>query len=177
MIIIFASPPSHITPQPSVQIIEPLRAQIEQYYHQTPSSDGEVFTQLRRYKEAGLPEFAEEWRTRLSGPKKACLRVIQKRDGLLQKLDQLRVFPGLWKDFQLGNFQKYVALHCEEEMMHYLQHVYQTWATITVNEPSLQHAVDAETVRYLELRTPVIDRTDAAKIQELIMSGSLFMPE
>lgn len=151
-----------------------LRGEIEQYFYQTPPSDGEIFLKVRYYTEVGMSCFADEWRTRLSGPKKISLRAIETHPSLLEKLDQLRTFPGLWVGLQLGNIQKHLAAHAVEEMLRYLQHVYNVWDRITLHNDTVRQATDITTVRYLELRAPGAIRADADALRQLMSSGELF---
>lgn len=155
-------------------ILQVLPKEVDQYYYQTPPTDGEVFLKVRDYEESGNPHDAALWRLRLSPCKQEALRAIERRANLLEKLDQLRVFPGLWEGFQLGNIHKYIALHAMEEVLHYLQHVYDVWSRITLHDPAIQRATNWTTVKQLELRTPAVSHTDAVMIQDSIRSGQLF---
>jgi len=43
---------------------------------------------------------------------------------LIKAFNKLRVFPSLWNSLELGNIQKYQALHCDKEILHYVKHIY-----------------------------------------------------
>lgn len=146
----------------------------DQYFFQTPPSDGVMFCKIRELQQAGLHKQAKHWRLRLSSSKKVALRAIDTRPALLAHLDQLRVFPGLWDGLRLGCIEKHLAIHATEEMLRYLQHVFRAWRQITLEDPELATAADVATVRGLELRVPGISRSDATAVREMMRSGILF---
>lgn len=159
---------------PGSDVTRLLFKEVDQHYYQTPPSDGDVFRKVREYTEDDRPDAADLWRARLSKGKRLALRALELRPTLLDKLDQLRCFPGLWQGFHLGCVEKHLALHAIEEMVHYLQHTYEVWDKITVRDPSARQAVDNETVQNLELRVPALSTDDAAAVQNLMASGTLF---
>lgn len=147
---------------------------VDQYFYQTPPSDGEVFLRVRNYEESGITREAALWRLKLSKCKQKILRAVQRDGRLLEKLNQLHPFHGLWDSFQLGNMERHMAIHATDEVLHYLQHIYETWDLITLGEPTIQCATDIQTVSKLELLVPAASKADAAVVQELVASGALF---
>lgn len=61
-----------------------------------------------------------------------------------------------------------------EEVLHYLQHIYDIWGRITLYNPVIQRAINLSTVQHLKLRVPVTSHTDAVIVRDLIQSGQLF---
>lgn len=60
----------------------------------------------------------------LSSNKQGLLsRLLSHRD-LVNALDNLLPFPGLWKDFHLGSIHQDFAVCCDEEMICYLRHLH-----------------------------------------------------
>lgn len=150
-----------------------LYKEVDQYYFQTPPTDAQVFLKVRKYTEEGKLGWAADWRTRLSRCKQTALKVIEGKKELLKKLDQLRPFPGLWVGFQLGNIEKYIALHILDEILYHLQKIYDFWDRITLRDPWVQSATDAATVRALELRATHCE-ADREVVRQLMRSGALF---
>ncbi|KAF3763490.1 hypothetical protein M406DRAFT_332004 [Cryphonectria parasitica EP155] len=148
--------------------------EVDQYFYQTPPSDGEIFLKIRENKGPGQVDIAKLWRLKLSSYKQKVLGTVERQSGLLEKLDQLRAFPGLWNGFQLGNIEKHLKLHTPEEVSHYLQHVHKTWQLITLDDPTIQKATDFQTVKRLELLAPAIFSADGAEVRRLISDGTLF---
>ncbi|KAL1850474.1 hypothetical protein Daus18300_012888 [Diaporthe australafricana] len=125
-----------------------LHKEVDQYYFQTRPTDGLVFLQI-------------------------ALKAIEAREDLLEKLDRLRPFPGLWAVFHLGNIEKYLALHTLSEILHYLELIYVVWEWITLGEPWVREAADEGTVRGLERRAPQCE-ADRRLIRQLMGTGVLF---
>lgn len=155
-------------------IPELLSKETDQFYYQTAPSDGEVFLKVREYEESGRADHATSWRLRLSTCKQVALRALERQEEMLEKFDQLRVFPGLWDGLQLGNIQRCNALHATEEVLYYLEHVFDVWGRITLHDPIIQRATDIDTVKKLELLTPAVSSLDSDVVQELIESRQLF---
>lgn len=91
---------------------------VDQYFYQTPPSDGEVFLRVRNYEESGNTREAALWRLKLSKYKQKILRAVQRDGRLLEKLNQLHPFHGLWDSFQLGNMERHMAIHATDEVSH-----------------------------------------------------------
>jgi hypothetical protein len=64
-------------------------------------------------------------------------------------------------------------LHCDEEIIHYLACVYQTWDFITLGVDTFANAVDVDTVRRLEKLFPTYHE-DLAAIRDLFSSNEVF---
>jgi hypothetical protein len=80
-------------------------------------------------KRNGLPESASARKT-----------FLWRNTQIVQALNRLLWFPGLWDGLQLGNLYKHRALHCDEEIIHYLGCVYQTWDFITLGVNAFANA-------------------------------------
>ncbi|KAI9774700.1 MAG: hypothetical protein M1839_001661, partial [Geoglossum umbratile] len=91
-----------------------------------------------------------------------------------EALDMLLVFPGLWDGLELGNIKKHLALHCDEEVLHYLGHIYTTWNEITLGNLAIQQAVDIRTVRNLQSRAPSVSVIDRDYIINQMDNKTLF---
>lgn len=154
--------------------IPSLRREIDQYYYQTPSSDGEIFRKIRSYEDMHQRDWAHTWRLRLSRSKQKALRAIELRAPLLAKLDQLRLFPGLWDGFELGNIARHLSLHADDEVLRYLEHIFNVWNKITLGNPVIREATDTATVNKLQLRVPSASTVDVDTIKRLMQSGSIF---
>lgn len=155
-------------------ISELLPKETDQFYYQTPPSDGEVFLKVREYEESDRAACATLWRLKLSTCKQVALGALERQEHFLEKFDQLRAFPGLWEGFQLGNIQRCNALYATEEILHYLQHIRDIWERLTLYDPVVQQATDVATVQNLELLAPAISSSDGDKVRELMESRQLF---
>ncbi|KAH0545345.1 hypothetical protein FGG08_000644 [Glutinoglossum americanum] len=151
-----------------------LREKAEEFSHQIPFSDGEVYRKVRYYQRQSREDLARDWRIRLTSSKQSCLSRLLGNKNLLRALDELLDFPGLWDGLELGNIKKHLALHCDEEVVRYLRHVYDTWNEITLGDPTIQQAVDIRTVQSLQLRAPSVSATDRDYITYEMDNKALF---
>src|SRR5437764_4164907 len=111
---------------------------------------------------------------RLTNCKRVSISQMLKDKELVKAFDMLLVFPGLWKGLELGNIQKHQALHCDEEILHYLEHIYNTWNEITLGNPIIQQAVDIQTVQSLQSRAPSVSVIDCDHIIREMDRKALF---
>ena len=97
-----------------------VQKQTEQFYHQTTFSDGEVYWKIRYYQQRARNDLVQEWIVRLTKCKQLSITQMQKDKDLVKAFDMLLAFPGLWSGLELGNIRKHLALHCNEEILRYL---------------------------------------------------------
>lgn len=110
------------------------------------------------------------WLSHISKCKEDILTKFLRKTEIIQSLNKLLRFPGLWDGLQLGNLHKHRALHCDEEIIHYLGYVYETWDSITLGVADFANAVDADTVHRLENLFPTYHE-DLAAIRDLFGSN------
>lgn len=146
------------------------RRKCEASSFQVPYSDGEIYNKLR----SDNLDFSErkDWLRRLSKCKESILNMLLRHTNIRNSLDKLSIFPGLWAGLQLGNIHKHLALHCEEELVNYLNYVSDIWHNITNYDEAIARAVDVDTVRNLQYRIPISQ--DAHEIKAMFQSGKLF---
>ncbi len=75
---------------------------------------------------------------------------------------------------QLGNFHKYLALHCDEQIISYLTHIHAVWVMICDGDKAIMLKVDLESIRILQFRMPKVCPGDSDTIKRLFDSGALF---
>jgi hypothetical protein len=111
--------------------------------------------------------------------RKALDRLLWKdaRDGrqsIVQALEKLLEFPGLWDEFTLGNFEGYLALHCAPEMSCFIKHIELIWTEITLHDPEIRKATCPDTVRGLQLLAPAASVHDQDVVKKLMRSRAIF---
>ncbi|KAI3339687.1 hypothetical protein F4824DRAFT_507940 [Ustulina deusta] len=151
-----------------------LRKQVEQYHHETPFSDGDIYLKVRQYQRLGDLEREKEWRLRLSNHKQKALGRLLKKSDIVDKLDQLGKFPGLWNGFELGNIEDHLSSHGFDVMAHCLQHIYDVFVQITLGDHEIEAATDIETVQTLQLRAPSASQKDREELQKHMQQRVLF---
>ncbi|KAK0369061.1 hypothetical protein CLIM01_13583 [Colletotrichum limetticola] len=97
--------------------------------------------------------------------------MIQDNHLVFTCLDGLSHFPGLLSDLPLGSFHKHLALHCDDEIANYLQHIRDVWLGLTCNHPDI---VDVGTVQLLERRAPGMSDIDRQLVEEAFDSNEIF---
>ena len=111
---------------------------------------------------------------RLTRGKRDDLSRLLKNRSLVDGFDMLLPFPGLWKGLELGNIRNLLALHCNEALLCYLKHIYNTWDQITIGNTAIRDAVDIATVQKLHLRAPSASAVDRRYIIRDMDNGALF---
>ncbi|WQF89381.1 hypothetical protein CDEST_14395 [Colletotrichum destructivum] len=139
--------------------------------HQTRYSDGEVFRKICQSWKEGKMGQAREWTERLGNQKKVNLRMIRENQRIHNCLVDLIPFPGLLHSLPLGSFHKHLALHCDEEIVLYLQHVRTVWLELTCNHPAI---VDIATVQLLQGRAPGLSNSDRVLIEDAFHNDEIF---
>ncbi|KAI0191363.1 hypothetical protein F4808DRAFT_465412 [Astrocystis sublimbata] len=90
----------------------------------------------------------------LSPSKQAILRLLFKNTEIVEALDKLLPFPGIWDGLRIGNIHKYLALHFDEQLLNYLDAIHTVWLKIT--EGISPEDINSASVRCLEARAPSI---------------------
>ncbi|KAL4418323.1 hypothetical protein CABS03_01674 [Colletotrichum abscissum] len=144
---------------------------LDRLSHQTRYSDGEVFRQVTQLWKTSSFEQAREWTARLGAQKRANLDMIKDNHRVFSCLDGLTYFPGLLSGLPLGSFHKHLALHCDDEIANYLQHIRNVWLGLTCNHPDI---VDVGTVQLLEGRAPGMSDIDRQLVEEAFDSNEIF---
>ncbi|RYC63898.1 hypothetical protein CHU98_g2318 [Xylaria longipes] len=163
-----------------------IRALSERYFPQCGHSDGEIFRSIRRYQDT-QPELVGDWLVRLSPSKWISLNLLldeasgrkktragARHRGVLEMLDRILVFPGLWEGLELGNLHKHLALRCNDEIARYLEHVEATWDLITGGDPESQRCVDINTARNLQALVPAESWVNHNAIGLLLANKQVF---
>lgn len=107
----------------------------------------------------------------LSPSKQAILRLLFKNTEIVEALDRLLPFPGIWDGLRIGNIHKYLALHFDEQLLNYFGVIQEVWLKIT--EEISPGDVDSSSVRCLEARAPFI-KADRKFIQNTFDHNRIF---
>lgn len=151
------------------RVIQKMR---DQYHHETKPSDGEVYRKVRYYQKKGEDRLAQTWMIRLSNRKQRSLAQWFLQSDLVEALDQLLDFPGLWIGLEIGNFTKHIGVHCNEEIICYIvNRIFRFGDAITLGIPVLRQAVDIPTVLSLQSRAPSASQVDRVHITSEFQKG------
>ncbi|KAM3074504.1 hypothetical protein ACMFMF_006511 [Clarireedia jacksonii] len=146
----------------------------EGYSYSTNYSGGEIFRQIRLCQFNGDKIGEDRWRARLSPNQDRDLNKLLKRRLLIQALDSILPFRGLWSAFHLGSMDIFLSIRCDEEIAHYIEVIRKTWSKIVSNDATLMEKLDEDTVKSIELRVPAVSRLDAEFVKEQMKTKALF---
>ncbi|EMC97300.1 hypothetical protein BAUCODRAFT_130484 [Baudoinia panamericana UAMH 10762] len=141
---------------------------IEEYKNEQRFADGDVYRYYRYAQIANDQASVKRWLARLSSTKVRNLQQLEKADHgrVLERLDKLLPFVGLWQGFKLGALCRLLPLRTWQEMIHYLNRMLQQWTNIVGElDPSL---VTPQTVTSLELRVPALSIGDQSFIRRVL---------
>ncbi|KAE8155499.1 hypothetical protein BDV40DRAFT_294282 [Aspergillus tamarii] len=151
-------------------------ALIDEYSNEKAPTDGEVYRKIRQYQHEANALFQNRWWTRLSPNKAKRLRQLTSPDNthLCAAFDALLAIPGLWNGMSLGLLNTVLALKCDEELIHYLTHVKNFWATLVNHDRTRMALIDLHTVDTLQLYAPRASKVDRKTVKGKILGGDVF---
>ncbi|KAL5351786.1 hypothetical protein ACLOAV_003647 [Pseudogymnoascus australis] len=155
-------------------LVSVLQLEQNHFHHQTSYSDGEIYLKIVEATTFGLDKNVQIWKARLSHCKVTGVDSLLRHEEISGAFNELRDFPGLWKGLELGNIEKLLALHMDEEIIHYLRHIKSVWDKITLGKDALKRAVCPETVQFLSLRAPAASKADRISIVQEMRHGTIF---
>jgi hypothetical protein len=140
--------------------------------HEAPC-DGEVFLAIRSHCQAMQSSEAEKWTERLSPSKRKTVKQIQgpRNTWLVEALDRLAPFRGIWKSFQLGSLPAMLSWQCREELASYLSEMATLWHKLT---QGAEHYCDESTVSQLQGLVPRWSLADRQRILMLFNAEAVF---
>ncbi|KAL6242584.1 hypothetical protein RBB50_010230 [Rhinocladiella similis] len=149
---------------------------VEEYANEEKPSDGEIYRKIRQYEREGNVCFKKRWKARLSDHGRRGLRQLFDHGNgeLAAAFDRLLDIPGLWDGMRISTLHKMIGMKCDEEVLHYLEHVGKVWHGLLRGDKVALRKVDQATVKALELRAPRYSRQDALLLQGQLLSGQIF---
>ncbi|OKP12985.1 hypothetical protein PENSUB_1328 [Penicillium subrubescens] len=94
---------------------------------------------------------------------------------LREGFDRLLAIPGLWLDgMKLSLLYRLIAIRSIEEVLTYLDHIFDTYLSFVDGDRAALTRIDPETVLQLQSKAPGNCKTDANKIKGLILGRQIF---
>ncbi|KAI1861532.1 hypothetical protein JX265_009499 [Neoarthrinium moseri] len=131
----------------------------EECSHEESYSDGAVARKVRQHLSDGNFEQVRKWFLCLSLSKRKSLSYLLRR---------------LWDGLELGNIHKHLALHCDEQFVNFLGHIYRTWTCIFDGLLHYRGLLDVETVKRLQFLAPSHSTNDEKLVRTWMDQGILF---
>ena len=148
----------------------------EGHSYSTNYTGGEIFRQIRRCQFNRDKIGEDRWRACLTENQESELDRLLERPLLLEALDSLLPYRGLWGAFYLGSMDMFLSLRCDEvshftcsgrqlnfykEITNYIALIRSTLDEILGSDPSLIPCVDEQTLNLIQLRSPGVSTADA----------------
>ncbi|PTB49512.1 hypothetical protein M431DRAFT_55278, partial [Trichoderma harzianum CBS 226.95] len=137
-------------------------------------SDGDIFQNVRYFATQRRYDIAQQWINILSAPKRRHLTFIFDRPVIMDSLDRLLCYPGLWAGLQLGNWAKHLAAHVDKCIVNYLEYINSSYERIFSGHEESKHLLDESTVYQLQNLTPAWCNNDRLYIQEAFRKKIIF---
>lgn len=102
------------------------------------------------------------------------LERLLKKDNITAALFPLLEIPALAPGFRGGMVGSALRSKCDEEIIHYLDHMYRFWCKLLGDEPTSKAKLDAFTVQELQLRNPAEVKADRDYLEAKCQSGEIF---
>ncbi|TVY13719.1 hypothetical protein LARI1_G009020, partial [Lachnellula arida] len=148
---------------------------VEEYSNEEKPSDGEVYRKVRQYEREGNAVEGSSFRPRAEGSSTALRQLFDYKDGeLTAAFDDLLDIPGLWDGMRISTLHKMIGMKCDEEVLHYLEHIKVVWHRLLRGDKTALQKVDQATVRALELKAPRYSKQDSQVLQGQLLSGQIF---
>ncbi|KAF8455004.1 hypothetical protein BGX38DRAFT_240171 [Terfezia claveryi] len=118
--------------------------------------NGNIFYKIRKYNRAEDKHAEDHCWCMLLKSKARDLKQLLKHLGYTAAFDRLLVIPALWTDIQLGILHQFLMLHCNQELLSYLQIIYNYWFRLLDRNNYLLGLVDCNTCCLLHCKAPII---------------------
>ncbi|KAK1506518.1 uncharacterized protein CCOS01_16570 [Colletotrichum costaricense] len=137
-------------------------------------TDRTVFWEILRSKRRNDHRLTRRLESSLSDHKRRCVRQIAKHQAFYNAFDKLSRIPGLRLGLVIGNLHRLITLKCDEEVVNYLEHIYNTWLYLVGNVESNLKKIDPFTVQSVELRCPRFSAEDERVLRNAVLDGRIF---
>ncbi|KAM5358834.1 hypothetical protein ACJZ2D_014932 [Fusarium nematophilum] len=145
----------------------------ESYVNEGEFSDGHICFRIL-YHRSKDPAAESRWWARLSQNNAEILERLLEHSRLANPL--LRVIicmPGMREVMKLSVWGKIMAAKCDEEIVRYLELIFEIWVGLMESMEALQY-VDPEAVRELQSRAPGVSTRDYSYVAAVIKSSEAF---
>ncbi|WQF77137.1 hypothetical protein CDEST_02151 [Colletotrichum destructivum] len=137
-------------------------------------ADRNAFWEVLRSKECNDARLTHRLESSLSDHKRRCVRQIAKHQVFYRAFVNLSGIPGIRAGLVIGNLHRLITLKCDEEVVNYLQHIYDTWLRLAGGVVSNLGKIDSFTVQSLEHRCPRFSAQDERALQNIVLDGLAF---
>lgn len=157
-------------------MLDPLLELISAFSHEPQQSDGELYQKIVESYRRDEVTYALCMGS-LTGPKERNMKMLLRPKNLpmVTALNSLIEIPAMMEQLLLGSLHKWLALHIDEQIIHYLNHISVVWKEkICQGKKTIMQSLDIDSIRILQLRMPTVCSADAETIKRRFDDGTLF---
>lgn len=157
-------------------MLGPLLDLVSAFSYEPQRSDGELYQKIVESYRRDEVVYARCMGS-LTGPKERNMRMLlrPKNQRIVEALNGLLEIPAMMEQLLLGNMHKWLALHIDEQIIHYIDHISAVWKEgICERKKTLMQSLDVDSVRIIQFRMPTVCPGDADTIKRLFDNGKLF---
>jgi hypothetical protein len=157
-------------------VLDPLLELISAFSHEPLQSDGELYQRIVESYRRDEVTYALCMGS-LTGPKERNMRMLLRPKNLpmVKAFNSLFDIPAMMEQLRLGNIHKWLALHIDEQIINYLNHISVVWKEeICQGKKTIMQSLDIDSIRIVQFRMPTVCSGDADTIKRLFDNGTLF---
>ncbi|KAK4096494.1 hypothetical protein N658DRAFT_399613, partial [Parathielavia hyrcaniae] len=160
----------------SADLLDPLLELISAISHEPQQSDGELYQKIVESYRRDEVTYALCMGS-LTGPKERNMKMLLRPKNLpmVEALNSLFDIPAMMEQLRLGNIHKWLALHIDEQIINYQNHISVVWKEeICQGKKTIMQSLDIDSIRIVQFRMPTVCSGDADTIKRLFDNGTLF---
>ncbi|AEO60977.1 hypothetical protein MYCTH_89999 [Thermothelomyces thermophilus ATCC 42464] len=160
----------------SADLLDLLLELISAFSYEPQRSDGELYQKIVESYRRDEVIYAL-YMGSLTGPKERNIKMLLRPKNLpiVEALNSLFDIPAMIEQLRLGNIYKWLALHIDEQIINYLNHISIVWKEkICQGKKTIMQSLDINSIRIVQFRMPTVCSGDADTIKRLFDNGTLF---
>ncbi|KAK2743936.1 hypothetical protein CKAH01_18365 [Colletotrichum kahawae] len=138
------------------------------------STESDAFFEILRRKKNHQTRQVHHLEDLLSLNQKRGVRQIAEHPQFRRAFEKLAGIPGIRPGMSTGSLHKFNSLRCDEEIVNYLELIYDIWLHVVWGMESNLVKVDEDTVQLLELKCPGFSTRDERDLRDIVCSGRAF---
>jgi hypothetical protein len=157
-------------------VLNPLLEVLSAFSHEPQQSDGELYQKIVESYRRDEVSYALCMGS-LTGPKERNMKMLLRPKNLpiVEALNSFFDIPAMVEQLRLGNIHKWLALHIDEQVINYLNHISAVWKEkICEGKKTIMQSLDIDSIRIVQFRMPTVSPEDADTIKRLFDNGTLF---
>ncbi|KAK1712239.1 uncharacterized protein BDZ83DRAFT_105342 [Colletotrichum acutatum] len=136
--------------------------------------ESDAFFEILRHKKNHQTRQVHRLEDLLSPNQKRGVRQIAEHPQFRRAFEKLAGIPGIRSGMLTGSLHKFTSVRCDEEIVNYLELIYDIWLHVVGGIESNLVKIDKDTVQLLELKCPGFSTRDERDLRDIVSSGRAF---